>query len=141
MMAREGANSLEIIFADWLDAIRRGDMDCLAARLAPDVVHQGVRADDVCRGRDAVLERMRSHSAQPPEVSAIELIDAGDQVVLSVRAPEVGVSLEDDGPARGQATILFTLRDGMIVHMQDYVSRAEALAAIGRPVDELWRST
>jgi hypothetical protein len=29
----------------------------------------------------------------------------------------------------------------MIVHMQDYVSGAEALAAIGRPVDELWRST
>ena len=32
---------------------------------------------------------------------------------------------------RGQASIVFTLRDGMITQMQDYLTRAEALAAAG----------
>lgn len=132
-------NNLEIIFVDWLDAIRRSDIDRIAARLAPDVVHQGVRADSICQGRDAVLKRLRSRAEQPPQVSAIELIDAGDQVLLSVRAPSVGVPLEDDGPPRGQATIVFTLRDGLIVRMQDYLNRAEALRAIDQPTDHPWQ--
>lgn len=134
-----GRTGLEIIFVDWLDAIRRGDIDRLRARLAPDVVHQGVRADYACRGRDAVLARMRSRIAQPPQPGAIELIDAGDRVLLSVRAPTVGAPLEDDGPPRGQASIVFTLREGMIVRMQDFLSRADALTAIGQADDQLWQ--
>jgi hypothetical protein len=39
--------------------------------------------------------------------------------------------LSDDAPMRGQASIVFTLRDGLITHMQDYLSRGEALAAAG----------
>jgi hypothetical protein len=112
------ANNLEIIFVDWLDAMRRHDLDLLSARLAPEIEHVGVRADRVCRGRDAVLE--------------IELIESGDHVVLSVRAPTVGAPIDDHGPQRGQATIVFTLRDGLIVKMRDYLGRAEALAALDR---------
>jgi ketosteroid isomerase-like protein len=132
-------NNLEIIFVDWLDAMRRHDLDRLSARLAPDVVHEGVRADRVCRGRDAVVERLRARGAQLPRVSAIELVEAGERVVMSVRAPTVGAPVEDDGPQRGQATIVFTLRDGLIVRMQDYLSRAEALAALGRTSDDVWQ--
>ena len=133
------ATNLEIIFVDWLDATRRHDLDRLSARLAPDVVHEGVRAGLVCRGRDAVLERVRARGTQHPRVSAIELIEAGDHVVMSVRAPTVGAPVQDHGPQRGQATIVFTMRDGLIVRMQDYLSRADALAALGRTVDDVWQ--
>jgi hypothetical protein len=133
------ASNLEIVFSDWLDALRRGDIDRIASRLAPDVVHQGVRAELSCTGRDAVVARLRRRAAAPPAVTALELIEVGDQVVLSVRAPDVGVPAEiERTELRGQATVLFTLRDGLIVRMQDYASREAALGAAGAPAGPIW---
>jgi len=106
-------------------------MDALASRLAPEVSHHGVRPDMICPDRESVLANARHRSQELPDVGAIELVAAGDHVVLSVRAPSVGMPLSDDAPMRGQASIVFTLRDGMITQMQDYLTRAEALAAAG----------
>jgi ketosteroid isomerase-like protein len=130
-MGRSPRSNIEIVWSDWLDAIRRGDVETLAARLAPEVTHRGVRADLVCSDRDAVIENARTRSEALPDVGAVELVAAGDHVVLSVRAPTVGMPLEDGAPMRGQASIVFTLRDGLITQMQDYLSRGEALAAAG----------
>jgi ketosteroid isomerase-like protein len=132
--ARTPRSNIEIIFSDYLDAIRRGDIDALAARLAPEVTHRGVRADLICPDRESVLERMRSRARQVPDVEAIELVAAGDRVVMSVRAAGIGVPERDEDPARGQASVVFTLRDGLITAMQDYISRADALAAAGAGV-------
>jgi ketosteroid isomerase-like protein len=130
---RPGSN-IEIIWADWLDAMRRGDLDTVAARLAPDVTHRGVRPELFCPDRTAVLANVRNRSRRLPAVEAIELVAAGDQVVLSVRAPTVGVPLEADADPeerRGSAAIVFTLHDGLITAIEDYPSRAAALAAAG----------
>ena len=131
MATTRPTSNIEIIWSDWLDAMRRGDMDALASRLAPEVSHRGVRSDMICPDRESVLANARNRSEELPDVGAIELVAAGDHVVLSVRAPSVGMPLSDDAPMRGQASIVFTLRDGMITQMQDYLSRAEALAAAG----------
>jgi ketosteroid isomerase-like protein len=128
---RTPRSNIEIVWSDWLDAIRRGDLDTLASRLAPEVTHRGVRPDLYCPDREAVLQSARARSEQMPEVGAVELVAAGDHVVLSVRAPTVGMPLDDNAPMRGQASIVFTLRDGMITAMQDHLSRGEALAAAG----------
>jgi ketosteroid isomerase-like protein len=130
-VARAPRSNIEIIWSDWLDAMRRGDLDALAARLAPEVTHRGVRADLVCPDRESVLANARARADQLPDVGAVELVAAGDHVVLCVRAPTVGMPLEDGAPMRGQASIVFTLRDGLITRMQDYLSRREALAAAG----------
>jgi ketosteroid isomerase-like protein len=133
-------SNLEIVFSDWLDALRRGDFGRIASRLAPDVIHDGVRPEFSCAGRDVVLARMRKQAAHRPEVTALELIESGDQVVLSVRAATVGVSMDlDSDKMRGQATIVFTLRDGLIVRMRDYVTRDEALAAVSAPPAPVWQ--
>ena len=50
--------------------------------------------------------------------------------MLSLRAPGIGVPLEDGREPRGQATIVFTLRDGLITRMQDYLDRRSALASV-----------
>jgi ketosteroid isomerase-like protein len=131
---RTPQSNIEIIFSDWLDAIRRRDLDALAARLAPEVTHRGVRPDLICPDREAVIENARAGSHQLPEVEAVELVAAGDRVVLSIRAPTVGQPLaEEDDPTafRGRASIVFTLRDGLITAIQDYPSRSAALAAAG----------
>ncbi len=132
--ARAPQSNIEIIFSDYLDAIRRGDMDAIAARLAPEVTHRGVRADLICPDRESVLERMRLRSRQLPDVEAIELVAAGDRVVMSMRAAGIGVPERDEDAPRGQASVVFTLRDGLITAMQDYTSRADALAAAGAGV-------
>ena len=132
--------NLEVIFSDWLDALRRGDIDRIAARLDPAVVHQGVRPELVCNGREAVVERVRVMARQPPEVTAVELVEVGEHVVLSVRATGVGVPEDPDATdSRGQATIVFTLHDGQIVHMQDYLTREAALAAVDAPHGDVWQ--
>ena len=53
---RAPESNIEIIFADWLDAMRRGDLETMAGRLAPDVVHQGVRPELICRNREQVID-------------------------------------------------------------------------------------
>jgi ketosteroid isomerase-like protein len=132
-------SNLEIVFTDWLDALRRGDIDRMASRLAPDVIHEGVRPEYSCVGRDVVVARLRKRSARPPEVTAVELVEAGEHVVLSVRAATIGVSPDlDSHEPRGQATIVFTLRDGVIVSMRDYVSRAAALEAVEQGRAAVW---
>jgi ketosteroid isomerase-like protein len=130
--------NIEIIFTDYLDAIRRGDVEAVAARLAPQVSHHGVRDDLVCPDRAAVIASLQDRARDLPAVEAIELVAAGDHVVLSVRAPSVGMPVEADADPearRGRASIVFTLRDGLITLMQDYPSRTEALAAAGARPD------
>ncbi|MDQ1532990.1 MAG: SnoaL-like domain [Actinomycetota bacterium] len=131
--------NLEIIFVDWLDAMRRGDVDRMAGRLAPDVVHQGIRPELICPDRKAVIARLRDRAGRRPDVTAIELVEAGDQVVMSVRGEMIGVPADaaSDQP-RGQATVVFTLREGRIVHMQDYLTREAALNAVDAPHD-VWQ--
>jgi hypothetical protein len=54
---------------------------------------------------------------------------------MSVRGPGVGPPVDDEsGEPRGQAVIVFTLRDGLIVRMDDYAQRADALAVAGARV-------
>jgi ketosteroid isomerase-like protein len=132
--------NLEIVFSDWLDALRRGDIDRIAARLDPAVVHEGVRPELVCSGREAVMQRVRRMAQQPPAVTALELVEVGEHVVLSVRASGVGVPEDPDASdSRGQATIVFTLRDGQIVRMQDYLTREAAFAAADAPRGDVWQ--
>jgi ketosteroid isomerase-like protein len=130
--ARAPESNIEIIFADWLDAMRRGDLETMAGRLAPYVVHQGVRPELVCRNRKQVIDMVGRRAGRVPPVEAIELIAAGDHVVMTVRGAGIGPPVDDDeGTARGQATVVYTLADGKIVRMHDYLRRADALEAAG----------
>jgi ketosteroid isomerase-like protein len=65
---------------------------------------------------------------------AIELIAAGDHVVMTVPGAGIDPPVDDDGDqGRLQAAVVCTLADGKIVRMRDYVHRAEALTAAGAP--------
>jgi hypothetical protein len=131
---REPQSNIEVIWADWIDAIRRGDIDRLAKRITPTTVHQGIRPELVCRNGGEVIENARSSSENLPQVEAIELIGSGDHVVLAIRAPDIG----PEG-SQGQIFIVFTLRDGLIIKIQDYLARRDALAATGAADPPGWR--
>jgi hypothetical protein len=124
-------SAIETVF-EWVDARRRGDVASLTARMASDVQHVGIRPGMLCRNRDEVVSLVRRAGPIPTDVDAFELLAAGENVVLSIRGPGIGVPAEEDSDVpRGQATIVFTVRDGVIVHMQDYMHRQDALDAAG----------
>jgi ketosteroid isomerase-like protein len=134
---RAPQSNLEIIWSDWLDAIRRGDIDRLASRVTPSTTHLGVRPDLVCANGQEVVENARSSSDHLPAVEAIEVIGSGDRVVVCVRAPDIGMPAGED--FQGQAFVVFTLRDGKITEIHDYLSRHEALEAADAKDLAAWR--
>jgi ketosteroid isomerase-like protein len=122
--------NLEIVFADWLDAHRRGDIDALAARLDPDAVHQGVRPELVCRGADAILVQARGRMGHRPRVTQLALMARGDRVLLGIAGPDLR-GPDGTRPPDRMGYVVFTLRDGRIVRMDDFEGRDEAIAALG----------
>jgi ketosteroid isomerase-like protein len=121
--------NLETVF-DHLHAMRRRDLESIATRLDPDVVHQGVQDHLVCNDRDEVLDSMRrSLIGEDFGVDHLEIIEAGDRVVVGI----AGSRFRDLpwAPVQGQVFVVYTLRDGRIVRMDDHLTRADALAAAG----------
>ncbi len=57
--------NIAMILTDWLDALRRHDLEAVERSMDPHIVWQGVREDFVCRDRAAVLEMLREdHGAR-----------------------------------------------------------------------------
>jgi hypothetical protein len=120
---------LEAVF-DHLHARRRHDLEAVAAGLDPGVVHHGVEPRLVCNGRDQVLENVRNSFADDdPGLEKIELIDAGDRVVVGLAGPR----FRDHPFLTGELFIVYTVHDGKIMRMDDYRTRDKALQAAGAP--------
>jgi ketosteroid isomerase-like protein len=127
-------NNLEIIF-DHLNARRSRDLARLESQFDPRVVHQGVLPELVCNNRQEVLENVqRGFSRDDFGVDRLELIDAGERVLVGLAGPrfrEVPWA-----PLNGQIYVVYTIREGRIVRMEDFLTRAEAVAATGGTVKD-----
>jgi len=134
MLAARGGSALsqanlEAVF-DHLYARRSHDLARIESQLDPDVVHQGVLPELVCNNRDEVLHNVRrGFSLDGLGIDRMEMIDAGDRVVVGLAGPR----FRDVpwAPLNGQIYVVYTLCDSRIVRMEDYLTRAEALAAAG----------
>jgi ketosteroid isomerase-like protein len=121
--------NMELVF-DHLNARRTRDLARLESQLDPDVVHQGVLPELVCHNRAEVLDNIRrSFRRDGFGVERLEMVDAGDHVVVGLAGPR----FRDVpwAPLDGQIYVLYTLRDGRIVRMQDYLNRPDAMTAAG----------
>jgi len=127
--------NLELVL-DWMDALRRSDIDSLADRFHPDVIWVDVAGSIACQGRDQVLAWLRASLGHPHHVDALELVADQDHVVLGVhdesREELAGVELH------GQLFTVFTVDERQIVQLRDFAQRAEALAE-GARGDHRWR--
>ncbi|HEX4754972.1 MAG TPA: nuclear transport factor 2 family protein [Candidatus Dormibacteraeota bacterium] len=121
--------NLELVF-DHLDARRSRDLVRLESQLDPEVVHQGVLPELVCNNRDEVLANVqRSFARTEFGVDRLEMIDAGDRVVVGLAGPRFR---DVPGtPIDGQIYMVYTLREGRIVRMDDFLSRSDAMKAAG----------
>jgi hypothetical protein len=130
-------DNIKIILADWLDGLRRQDLDAIEQRMAPEVFWQGIREDFVCVDRDEAMSLLREQQRDDYGVEALELVATEEKVVLGVRSNQ----LQEVGgvPLGGQIFQVFTLREGIIVRVDEYERRGEALAAAGAEGRGEWR--
>jgi ketosteroid isomerase-like protein len=134
-MNYEQAQANMQLVLDWIDALRRGDIDAIAERFHPDVAWVDVAGGLACEGREQVLAWLRAAPVQSAQVDALELLADAGHAVLGVRnhARQELASVQLDS----QLFTVFTLRDGEIVHLRDHAHRGDALSDAG--LDYQWR--
>jgi ketosteroid isomerase-like protein len=108
------------------EAIMSGDLDAIRDLLDPDVKWHGGDPSDGCQNRKQALEWMRNARTRrgSPPAELIEMVDAGDKIVVIMRRTG-----EDGEPER--VANLTTFRDGKVVEMVHYPNPDDALAAAG----------
>jgi ketosteroid isomerase-like protein len=106
------------------EAVRRGDVDAISEFLDPDVKWHGGDPDNGCQNRKQALEWMRGARERGPIGELVELIDAGDKVVVIMR--RTGENGQPELIAN-----LTTFRDGKAIEMVHYPDPDDARAAAG----------
>jgi ketosteroid isomerase-like protein len=101
----------------------RGDLDAIWELLDPDVKWHGgdPSAEGACRNREQALEFMRRARSRNPMGELVDVIDAGEQVIVVIR-PASGAELTAN---------LTTFRDGKVIEMVSYETPEDALTAAG----------
>jgi ketosteroid isomerase-like protein len=101
-----------------------GDLGALREFLAPDVKWHGgdPTASGACTNRGQAMEFITRAREAGRMGELVEVIDAGDQVVVVMRTPAAGGALRAN---------LTTIRDGKAVEMVAFESPEAALAAAG----------
>ncbi len=108
-------------------AALRGDLDVIRDVLDPRVKWHGgdPSAAGSCHNREQALEFMRQARIRRPIGELVDVIGAGDKVVVIMRPAPEG----DEVPA--EIANVSTFRDGKVVEMVHYADPQEALAAAG----------
>jgi ketosteroid isomerase-like protein len=113
------------------EAVMRGDLDAIGELLDPEVKWHGgdPSAKDACHNRGEALAFMRRARSRNPMGELVDVIDAGDQVVVVIR-PYERTELRAN---------LTTFRDGKVVEIVAYATPEDALTAVGVPTPINWR--
>ena len=78
-------------------------------------------------------------AAAPLTVDALEVISAGDHVVVGLRGPGFN-GVPGDVATVGQIYNMFTFRGGKVIRWRDYRTREQALAAASASSSRLWQT-
>lgn len=107
------------------EAALRGDLDVIGELLDPEVRWHGgdPTAPGSCRNRQEALEFMRQARAVRGLGELVDVIGAGDRVVVIMRLPSV------DGEPGALSANLSTFRGGKVTEMVHYPDPDDALTA------------
>jgi ketosteroid isomerase-like protein len=109
------------------EAALRGDLDAICQLLDTNVKWHGgdLSAPGACHNREQALQFMREARSRRRVGELIDVIDAGDTVVVIMRPPS------GEGEPAALSANLTTFRDGKVVEMVHYANPEDALAAAG----------
>ncbi len=107
------------------EAALRGDLDLIGELLDPEVKWHGgdPSAPGACHNREQALEFMRRARSHGQVGELVEIVDAGEQVVVIIRPPA------REGEQAALSANLTTFRDGKAIEMVHYADPEEARAA------------
>ena len=110
------------------EAALGGEIDVIGGLLDPSVTWHGgdLTAPGACHTREQVLEFMRQARAGGRVGELLDVVDAGEKVVVIMRLPAAS-----DEPATLAANVA-TFRNGKVVEMVLYPDPDDALAAATR---------
>jgi ketosteroid isomerase-like protein/ankyrin repeat protein len=112
------------------DAFLRGDWDVLSRVMDPGVEWLWYEPGDWdCHDRKKVLATLFKRQREGVVTALNAVVAVDERVFVEIAGPR----LEQWGLPDGQACMVVTVRDGRIARMQDYPSRAAALAGAGLP--------
>lgn len=97
----------------------RGDLTAIEGILDPDVKWHGGDPGSGCQNKDEALNFMRQALGSGFEAELVDVVDAGDQVVVVLRPAG-----QDEPRAN-----LTTFKNGKVVEMVAFESPEDALAA------------
>jgi ketosteroid isomerase-like protein len=108
-------------------AVLRGDLEAVREFLDPDVSWHGgdPSGAGACQNRDEALRFMRRARTDRGIGELVDVVEAGEKVVVIIRAPARGGE-----PGRLVAN-LTTFRDGKAIEMVHYPTPEDALLAAG----------
>jgi ketosteroid isomerase-like protein len=108
-------------------AIAAGDLEAVGELMAPDVRWHAGDPDSryACHNREEALAFMRARQTPRRMGRLLDVIDAGDRVVVVVQPPA-----EDEVTPPPRAVVT-TVRDGQVAEMVGFESREAALASAG----------
>jgi ketosteroid isomerase-like protein len=109
------------------EAALRGDLDAIRELLDTDVKWHGgdPSAPGSCHNREQALEFMCRARSRRRVGELVDVVDAGDKVVVIMRPPS------EEGEQATLSANLTTFRDGKVVEMVHYPKPEDALAAAG----------
>jgi limonene-1,2-epoxide hydrolase len=130
--------NIEIILGGLTAAVRTQDPGHIRGFLADELVWEGVEPGLRCDGPEQAMGVIRNRfTAAPLTVDALEVIDAGQHVVVGLRGPGFN-GIPGDLDTVGQICNVFTLSGGKVIRWRDYRTREQALAAASAP-DPHWQ--
>jgi limonene-1,2-epoxide hydrolase len=130
--------NIEIILGVLAAAVRTQDPGYIRGFLADELVWEGVEPGLRCDGPEQAMGVIRNRfAAAPLTVDALEVIDAGQHVVVGLRGPGFN-GIPGDLETAGQVYNVFTVRGGKVIRWRDYRTRGQALAAASA-TDPRWQ--
>ena len=112
------------------DAFLRGDWEALARVMDPEVQWLWYEPGDWdCHDRKKVLATLFERQREGVVTGLNAVVAVDERVFVEITGPR----LTERGLPGGRACMVVTIHDGRIVRMQDYPSRAAALAGAGLP--------
>ncbi len=113
------------------EAFMRGDRSAIVADLHPEIEWRSIEDTETHHGHHGVATSVGSwlETWEDHDLKAEEYLDAGDQVVVTVRFRGRGRRSGANVEARYFA--VWRLRDGRAVAYCEYPSKAEAFEAVG----------
>ena len=113
------------------EAALNGDLDAVREFLDPDVKWHGgdPSAAGACQNREQALEFMRRARNNRRIGELIDIVDAGDKIVVIMRPPS------EDGEQAALSANLATFPDGKAIEMVHYPNPEDALTAAGLSPD------